>query len=207
MRLVRDFLTQLNYQVGKLSNMQKINYIAIDKLKPHPNNPRLIKGPQFEILCKSLKDNPDYFETRPILCNKEYVVFAGNMRLRAAKEIGLKEVPVAIMDIPEERQRELMIRDNVQNGEWEANDLANDFDYQELIDWGIDPAELGLGEADTEATSHDSNTCARCEELKHAIEGHHHRTGHVPSPLPVASPKTTPPEENGEEDERGGEED
>ena len=207
MRLVRDFLTQLNYQVGKLSNMQKINYIAIDKLKSHPDNPRLIKGPQFEILCKSLEDNPDYFETRPILCNKEYVVFAGNMRLRAAKEIGLKEVPVAIMDISEERQRELMIRDNVQNGEWEMDVLANVFDDQELIDWGIDPVELGLDKTVAEDTNHNLNTCARCEELKRAIEGHHHRTGHVPSPLPVASPKTTPPPENSDEDERGGEKD
>ena len=87
--------------------MQKIEYVAIEKLKSHPNNPRLIKDNQFKVLCESIKNNPDYFETRPILCNKDMVIFAGNQRFSAAKEIGLKEVPCCIMDISEERQKEL----------------------------------------------------------------------------------------------------
>ncbi len=93
--------------------MQKIDYIPIDKLKTHPQNPRLIKDDNFKKLCASIKANPDYFETRPILANGEGVIFAGNMRFLAAKEIGMKEVPVAIMNISPERQREIMMRDNI----------------------------------------------------------------------------------------------
>ena len=81
--------------------MQKIEYVKISKLKPHPDNPRLIKDGQFKKLCESIQANADYFEVRPILVNKEYVIFAGNMRFRAAKELGIKEVPVSVMDIPE----------------------------------------------------------------------------------------------------------
>lgn len=117
--------------------MQKIKYLSISLLKPHPGNPRIIKDKQFKTLCQSLKDNPDYFETRPILCNPDMVVFAGNMRLKAAIEIGLTQVPVSIMDIPVERQEEIMIRDNVQNGEWDFDQLANEWSDIKLIDWGM----------------------------------------------------------------------
>src|SRR3990167_6596186 len=124
--------------------MQQIEYIDIAKLKMHPNNPRVIRDAQFKILCDSLRINKDYFETRPILCNKDMVIFAGNMRYRAAKEVGIKQVPVAVMDISEARQKELMIRDNRQNGEWDFDALANNFEVSELVDWGFDEKELNI---------------------------------------------------------------
>lgn len=135
--------------------MQLIQYVEISKLKLHPDNPRLIKDAAFKTLCQSIKENREYFETRPILCNKEMVIFAGNMRYRAAKEIGLKEVPVAIMDISEEKQRELMIRDNVQNGEWDAQLLAAHYGNDELENWGLEMAQFGVGtdEDDEESSS------------------------------------------------------
>ena len=105
--------------------MQEIKYIAVEKLKVHPNNPRLIEDAQFKILCESVKNNPDYFETRPILCNKNMEIFAGNQRYLAALKIGLKEVPCCVMDISPERQKELMLRDNIQNGQWDISELAN----------------------------------------------------------------------------------
>jgi DNA modification methylase len=103
--------------------MQKIQYLPVRQLKTNPLNPRRINKRQLGILCESIKNNSDYFETRPILCNKDFVVFAGNSRLLAARKLGLKVVPVSVMDIPEKRQRELMLRDNVQNGEWIFPDL------------------------------------------------------------------------------------
>lgn len=128
--------------------MQVIQYIPISQLKVHPNNPRLIKDDDFKKLCQSIKDNPAYFETRPILCNKQMVIFAGNMRYRAAKELGLKEVPVSIMDISEDKERELMIRDNVQNGEWDAQLLSAHYGNDELKNWGVDMAQFGVGGED-----------------------------------------------------------
>ena len=117
--------------------MQKIEYIDTNLLKLNPDNPRLINDEQFKILCKSIQDNLDYFETRPILCNKDLLVFAGNMRMRAAIEIGLKQVPVCIMDISEERQKEILIRDNIQNGEWQWGKLS-EWDEVKLKEWGLD---------------------------------------------------------------------
>jgi ParB-like chromosome segregation protein Spo0J len=126
--------------------MQKIQYIKASELTPHPQNPRIIKDRQFQILCESIKKHKTYFETRPILANKDLVVFAGNMRLKAALEIGLEEVPVAIMDISEEEQRDLMIRDNRQNGEWDLSLLAATYDNEELLAMGFEENELGLGD-------------------------------------------------------------
>lgn len=122
----------------------KVVYISVDLLKTHPNNPRKVDERQMEILCQSLKDNKDYFETRPILCNKDMVIFAGNMRFLAAKKIGMKEVPVAVMDISEDRQKEIMIRDNRSNGQWDWDLLGNEFDIEDLTKWGFDEQELGL---------------------------------------------------------------
>ena len=123
--------------------MIKIEYIETAKLQTHDRNPRKIDAEQFEILKKSIADNPEYFEVRPILCTPAFVVFAGNMRLQAAREMKLEKVPVAIMDISEEKQRELMVRDNVQNGIWDADILSADFDLEELQGWGYDPVQFG----------------------------------------------------------------
>ena len=124
--------------------MQKIEYIKISKLKGSPINPRKIDRDQFEKLCASIKENQLYFETRPILCNKEFVVFAGNMRLRAAKKLGLKEVPCAVMDISEEKQKEIMVRDNVSNGEWDISLLTAEFETEDLESYGVDLEGMGV---------------------------------------------------------------
>ena len=128
--------------------MQKVEYIEINKLTSHSNNPRVIKDEQFKKLCKSIQDNKDYFETRPILVNKELIIFAGNMRWRAAKEVRMTEVPVSIMDISENRQKELMIRDNRENGEWDFDLLANNFEIDDLLEWGFDEKDLKIDDID-----------------------------------------------------------
>lgn len=112
-------------------------YIPTSKMKLHPSNPRFIKDRDFDILCQSIQNNPDFFEARPLLCTPDLVVFAGNMRLRAAKALKLKHVPVIIMDVDEEKQRELMIRDNVNNGQWDTDALAAMFEIPELAAWGM----------------------------------------------------------------------
>jgi hypothetical protein len=126
---------------------RKVEYLDIKLLKPHPKNPRIIKDNQFEKLCQSIKDNEDYFETRPILCNPQYIVFAGNMRLKASLEVGLLEVPVIVMDISEDKQNEIMIRDNRQNGEWDWDILMDNFDLPDLKDFGFEDWEFGTEEA------------------------------------------------------------
>jgi site-specific DNA-methyltransferase (adenine-specific) len=76
---------------------------------------------------------------RPIVVNADMIVLGGNMRLKACKEAGLKEVPIIIADnLTEEQQREFLIKDNVSGGEWDWQMLANDWDTDQLNDWGLD---------------------------------------------------------------------
>ena len=121
----------------------EVKYVRTNILIPLEDNPRTIDEPSFKKLCDSLRANADYLTVRPLLATPDNVVFAGNMRLKAAQHIGMEEVPVAYMDIPEERRRELTIRDNVQNGSWDADALNNAWDAEQLMDWGVDIEELG----------------------------------------------------------------
>lgn len=115
----------------------------IDKVKINPNNPRLIKDERFKKLVQSLKSFPEMATVRPIICNSEMVILGGNMRYRAMIEAGWKEVPVEIVDWPEEKQREFIIKDNVGFGEWEWDVLANEWDAEKLEEWGVDVPNIG----------------------------------------------------------------
>lgn len=117
----------------------EIKKIKISEIKPNPNNPRLIKDDKFKKLVKSIKDFPQMLEIRPIVVNDDMIVLGGNMRLKACKEAGLKELPVIkASELTEEQQREFIIKDNVGFGEWEWEDLANNWDAEQLTDWGLD---------------------------------------------------------------------
>lgn len=119
-----------------------VEYRAVAELKELERNPRQITKSDFEKLKTSIKDNPDYFEARPlILSNRtgELVVLAGNQRLKAAKALGLIEVPTVLLEgLSEEREKEIIIRDNVENGEWDFDALANEWDTDQLMDWGVE---------------------------------------------------------------------
>jgi ParB-like chromosome segregation protein Spo0J len=117
----------------------KSEIIKIDFIKVNPNNPRLIKDDKFKKLVKSIKEFPEMLNIRPIVVNKDMIVLGGNMRLKACKEAGLKEVPIIIADnLTEEQQREFLIKDNVSGGEWDWEVLANEWDSEELEAWGLD---------------------------------------------------------------------
>ncbi len=115
--------------------MQKIK---ISKLKLHPDNPRFIKDDKFKKLVKSLTDFPQMADVRPLVVNQDMVILGGNMRLRAMKEAGWKEAPVLIVDWNEDRQKEFVIKDNVGFGEWDWDDVANNWDDLPLDEWGLD---------------------------------------------------------------------
>jgi len=122
--------------------MLKPEYIPVGNIKANPQNPRVIKDEAFKRLCASLKEDRDYFEARPILVNKDMVIFAGNQRYRAAVEIGMQSVPVIVMDNPE-LEAKRMLRDNISAGEWDMDILANDFDAEFLREVGFSADELG----------------------------------------------------------------
>lgn len=121
--------------------------VKITDIKANPNNPRLIKDDKFAKLVKSVQEFPEMLDIRPIVVNSDMVVLGGNMRLKACKEAGIKEVPIIIADsLTEEQQREFLIKDNVSGGEWDWNLLANEWDSEQLIDWGVDIPDFSIEE-------------------------------------------------------------
>jgi ParB-like chromosome segregation protein Spo0J len=110
----------------------------IQNIKLNPNNPRLIKDDKFKKLVQSIKDFPEMLDIRPIVVNQDMVILGGNMRYKACKEAGLKEVPVIITDLTEAQQREFLIKDNTSGGEWDFEMLANAWDVEQLEEWGLD---------------------------------------------------------------------
>ena len=110
----------------------------ISEIKLNPNNPRLIKDDKFKKLVQSIKDFPEMLSIRPIVVNQDMIILGGNMRFRACKEAGIKEIPVIVTDLSEDKQREFLIKDNTSGGEWDWDVLANEWDAEELADWGLD---------------------------------------------------------------------
>jgi ParB-like chromosome segregation protein Spo0J len=119
-----------------------MDYRKLKDLNKLEGNPRIIKDDDFQRLCTSIKANPDYFEARPLILSSrtgQLVIIAGNQRYEAAKHLGLKEVPTYLIGgLTEEREREIIIRDNVNNGQWDWDALANNWEAEELKDWGVD---------------------------------------------------------------------
>ena len=132
--------------------MQLIN---IQEVKPNENNPRFIKDYKFKKLVKSIKEFPQMLKLRPIVVNSDMVVLGGNMRLKACKEAGLKEVYILKADdLTEKQQREFIVKDNVGFGEWDWDLLGNEWNTQQLEDWGMD---ILLSDDDIEEMNNPNN--------------------------------------------------
>jgi hypothetical protein len=121
-----------------------MQYRKLTDLKKLEGNPRIIRDKQFKNLCASIRDNPKYFEARPLILSDrtgELVIIAGNQRYEAAKAEKLKEAPTFLIEgITEEKEKEITIRDNTQQGEWDM-DLLSGWDDLPLADWGVDLPE------------------------------------------------------------------
>lgn len=124
-----------------MENRKSISWTLakVGSLKANPTNPRVIKDEKFRKLVESIRKFPKMMEIRPIVVNSDMVVLGGNMRLKACREIGLKEVPIIMAnDLTEDQQREFIIKDNVGFGEWDWELLTKDWDAVELGEWGLD---------------------------------------------------------------------
>ncbi len=112
--------------------------VKVSEIKPNPSNPRLIKDEKFKSLVKSIQDFPEMLDLRPIVVNADMIILGGNMRFKACKEAGLKEVPVTIAKgLTPEQEREFIIKDNVSGGDWDWEMLAQEWNADELEEWGL----------------------------------------------------------------------
>ena len=135
--------------------------VKITEVKTNAKNPRTIKDEKFRKLVKSIQEFPDMLNKRPLIVftdvDGKYVVLGGNMRLKACKEIGLKEIPVILADEwTEEQKAEFLIKDNVGFGEWDWDILTDEWDTNNLEDWGLDlPVDLSVKELEAEEDNFD----------------------------------------------------
>ena len=133
----------------KKSNVTEYEEVNIKDVKLNPNNPRSVNDDKFKKLVKSIKDFPEMLKIRPIVVNNDMVVLGGNMRLKACKEAGLKEVPIIkTTNLTEDQQKEFIIKDNVGFGEWDWEMIASEWDAEQLEEWGLDLGGFDVDEDD-----------------------------------------------------------
>jgi ParB-like chromosome segregation protein Spo0J len=151
----------------------KTEKVKISEIHANKNNPRIIKDDKFRKLVKSIQDFPQMLEIRPIVVDEDNIVLGGNMRLKACKEAGLKEVYIVKADnLTEEQKQEFIVKDNVGFGEWDWDSLANEWDVDQITDWGLDvwqsPLEVDYSLLDDEDLSDELNDMAN--GVKKAIQ-------------------------------------
>lgn len=137
---------------------RKPQLIDAAKLIPNESNPRLIKDDKFVKLVNSLKEFPKMLEYRPVIVNSDMIVLAGNMRLKAALELGMDKIPTIIAnDLTQEEQEQLIVKDNVGYGEWDWDMLANSWDVEKLNEWGVDVPDWHKDDIDVDKFFMDSD--------------------------------------------------
>jgi ParB-like chromosome segregation protein Spo0J len=136
----------------------------INLIKINPNNPRICKDHKFKQLVKSIQDFPQMLELRPIVIDENNIVLGGNMRLKACIEAGLTDVPVKqAKELTEKQKKEFIVKDNVGYGEWDWDDLANNWNEQLLNEWGLDlPNFTNNDIKEKEDNTIDVLTCPNC---------------------------------------------
>jgi ParB-like chromosome segregation protein Spo0J len=140
--------------------------MKLSDIKPNPSNPRIIKDDKFKKLVESIKGFPQMLELRPIVINSDNIVLGGNMRLRACKEAGLKEVPVMRADdLTPEQQAEFIIKDNVGFGEWDWEMLANEWEAEKLNEWGLDVPDFKVADEEEPDMSDEIKSLYRIEVI------------------------------------------
>ena len=120
--------------------------IKVSNIKNNPNNPRTINDDNLEKLKRSIKSFPEMMEKRPMICvtdvDGKLYPLGGNMRLRAIKDLGMKDIPKSWVSMAdewtEEQRREFIIKDNASLGDWNLDDLQENWDLDLISEWGVD---------------------------------------------------------------------
>lgn len=148
--------------ITQIPRYMEVIYRSTETLKKLENNPRTITPEDMERLKESISNNPDYLEAHPIVLSDrtgELVIIDGNQRYEACVQLGMSEVPTALLHgLTEEREREIIIRANVLNEKWDEMILKDKWDVEELKDWGVDlPADWDTSEADEQKEAEEDN--------------------------------------------------
>ena len=132
-------------------NIENKRKVKLNQIKPSKNNPRVIKNKKYFELVESLKSFPEMQKIRTIVVDENMITLGGNQRLKAAKDAGLTEVWIdQAIGWSDKRKQEFIIKDNVSAGEWDDDILANEFEAEDLNEWGLD---VPIAEEDEENIS------------------------------------------------------
>lgn len=154
-----------NNTLNELGIKERINLSCLElnegQIVGIPKNPRYLKGEEHDKLKKSLKDSPELLQYKPLMVyaieGGKFVVICGNMRLRICQELhnegveGFDALPCFVLnkDVPIAKIKEYAIKDNVQAGNWDWDELANgDWEVEDLQDWGVDCSFLQHDDAE-----------------------------------------------------------
>ena len=154
-----------NNTLNELGVKERINLSCLElnegQIVGIPKNPRYLKGEEHDKLKKSLKDSPELLQYKPLMVyaieGGKFVVICGNMRLRVCQELhdegveGFDTLPCFVLnkDVSIAKIKEYAIKDNVQAGNWDWDELANgDWEVEELQDWGVDCSFLQHDDAE-----------------------------------------------------------
>jgi len=137
--------------------------MLINEIKPNPNNPRLCRDHKFKLLVKSIKEFPEMLGLRPIVIDENNMILGGNQRYRACVEAGLTEVPVIhANNLTEEQKKQFIVRDNVSTGDWDFDLLANEWNIQDLDNWGLDIPAFANDIEQPKDNAKGGTTCPNC---------------------------------------------
>ena len=116
--------------------------MKLSEINPNPNNPRLVKDDRFKKLVASIEAFPEMMELRPMVIDENSVILGGNMRYKALQHLKRKEIPDSWVkradELTDDQKKEFIIKDNVGFGEHDWDTLANEWDAEELNDWGLE---------------------------------------------------------------------
>ena len=128
--------------------------VKLSSLKVNPANPRFIKDERFKKLVKSLSEFPKMMALRPIIVDADGMILGGNMRFKALKELKYKDVPddwvKRASELTDEEKQRFIIEDNVPFGEWDFDILANEWDADQLAEWGLEIPDFAVNKEVTE---------------------------------------------------------
>jgi len=129
--------------------------MKVTDLKINPKNPRIIKDDRFKKLVKSIEEFPKMMKLRPIIIDGSNMILGGNQRYKAILELKFKDIPDEWVkradELTEDEKRRFIIADNVEVGEHDWGMLLEDWDKQELEDWGVElPDTETTDEVETE---------------------------------------------------------
>lgn len=140
--------------------MIKIVFYEIKKLHNAEYNPRQITNKQFDDLKNSIKK---FGFQEPVIVNvnkeRKNIIISGHQRIKVAQELKMQSVPCVEVNLTKKQEQELNIRMNKNTGDWDFNILSNEFEIQELYDWGFLDLDLGLNSKDVDADIDEKDIC------------------------------------------------